>query len=835
MPLPTLPSREANVKSRCLSVGLVAVVLAVLLASVAWAADPRYIRKSGSNSQVVVFVHGVLGDSTSTWTNGSSYWPDMLTKDKTFDGSDIYVYEYPSTLIRDTFSIDEVAENMRLRFEADGISAYKEIVFLTHSMGGLATRAYLLKYRGVAGRVRLVYFFSTPTTGSEVAELARLISRNPQFGKMKPMQSADYLADLQRTWLAAEFPFPSYCAYEKQSVYGQLIVTQASAASLCNRHLDPIDANHISIVKPVSANDVPYVAFKAAFVAAPRLAQQGGCFASKSLFGNGDNAAQVEEGICPDQADPQRALRIRYVWLDSTSASLLMAGEVVGNLEKSLGARPHVIDNAVAKELRTIITRFGSSPGANKEQYRTTISGQNDSSSVRREDSGPFPRSRKTKLYNGGGPVYLPEASVYQTIIGSLDYPAGFSMYYNQYEGSAGSEQNILDSVTLWRYLSADDIKNYPNNLAKLRDWLAQQRARLGPTIMQSFSFDDFFPKKMPLSLPVELASMQYFARSGWPEDFAFVRGGGGCGAGSFEMTVMSRSLYVQVAVIENGTGKGTLPLVSLTADEIVTDRLRPADQDKAWARSTYDFPIPGLSQDESVVVPLQIELRPMEITIPDQEQMAGAELQYQGIRKYDKAVLTQREGNRVIFRKRKEAFRPPSFPRGINYTYGPRAKLVSAKALGQDIALRQFDPAKVWIAFGSEEGSCPSIYVASADDPRQSYGRILTGARGAANIRTDSLVHEGSAFAVEIAEDEPEATRLQEIRIFRIESSGEETLIYRDADRWIVPGLPLRIETPQLHDAGRIRIEVRGFYRTFPEMIVEVAAHRDADGDPPQ
>ena len=48
-----------------------------------------------------------------------------------------------------------------------------------------------------------------------------------------------------------------------------LIVTQASAASLRNRHLDPIDANHITIVKPTGASDVPYLAFKAAFNEAP--------------------------------------------------------------------------------------------------------------------------------------------------------------------------------------------------------------------------------------------------------------------------------------------------------------------------------------------------------------------------------------------------------------------------------------------------------------------------------------------------------------------------------------------------------------------------------------
>ena len=98
--------------------------------------------------------------------------------------------------------------------------------------------------------------------------------------------------------------------------------------------------------------------------------------------------------------------------------------------------------------------------------------------------------------------------------------------------------------------------------------------------------------------------------------------------------------------------------------------------------------------------------------------------------------------------------------------------------------------------------------------------------------VRTESLMHSGAALAVEIAEDEPEISRLQEIRIFRVDLPDREVLMYQELDRIIVPGLPLRIETPLLHDAENIRIEVRGFYRTFPEMMVEMARHEAEDTD---
>jgi hypothetical protein len=38
-----------------------------------------------------------------------------------------------------------------------------------------------------------------------------------------------------------------------------------SAASLCTKALDPIDADHFDIVKPDSENSAPYIAFKAAY------------------------------------------------------------------------------------------------------------------------------------------------------------------------------------------------------------------------------------------------------------------------------------------------------------------------------------------------------------------------------------------------------------------------------------------------------------------------------------------------------------------------------------------------------------------------------------------
>jgi hypothetical protein len=227
-------------------------------------APSRYIRQVAGSDTAIVFVHGVLGDSQATWTNGTTYWPTMLAADHAFDGADIFVYAYPTSLWA-TLSPDELAENLRLQLNAHGVSNHQRIVFLTHSLGGLVTRAYLLKNRYAAEHTAFAYFYSTPTEGSQVASLATLLSRNPQFGNMKPIDADNYLGNLLRQWLSAQYKISSYCAYEKRSTYGLSIVTFQSASALCNRPLDPIDTNHIDIVKPSNSDAYSYLAFKAAY------------------------------------------------------------------------------------------------------------------------------------------------------------------------------------------------------------------------------------------------------------------------------------------------------------------------------------------------------------------------------------------------------------------------------------------------------------------------------------------------------------------------------------------------------------------------------------------
>jgi hypothetical protein len=101
-------------------------------------------------------------------------------------------------------------------------------------MGGVVTRAFILKYQQrVAKKVRFLFFFATPTSGSPYATIAGIVSSTPQFGNIYPMNPDNYLAEQQKNWLAARLGLRSFCAYEVQPlVLGQIVIEQSSAACL---------------------------------------------------------------------------------------------------------------------------------------------------------------------------------------------------------------------------------------------------------------------------------------------------------------------------------------------------------------------------------------------------------------------------------------------------------------------------------------------------------------------------------------------------------------------------------------------------------------------------
>lgn len=235
---------------------------------------------SNEKNRLIVFVHGVLGDATSTWrpSDQDTDWPSMLLSDAELNGAnkrspyEALVFSYKTTLVSFSSNITEVAVQLRAELEKrKAFEGCEQIYFVTHSMGGLVTKRMLLSLANEGeserlARVRALFFIGTPTYGSKLGSLAKWLTFNPQFQNMEPMDINTYLQTLDHDWQAflrkrntegRKFPL-SFCAYEATPTFSTWVVDRVSAAPNCDATPLSVDKVHMGIVKPESRSTEPY-------------------------------------------------------------------------------------------------------------------------------------------------------------------------------------------------------------------------------------------------------------------------------------------------------------------------------------------------------------------------------------------------------------------------------------------------------------------------------------------------------------------------------------------------------------------------------------------------
>jgi pimeloyl-ACP methyl ester carboxylesterase len=226
----------------------------------------HYERSSG-NSRVIVFVHGIFGNSVDTWKCPSgAYWPKLIVGDDDFSQSDVYVVAYDTPFFGNQMSIDEVVANIDNRLVADKLfSSHKEVLLVAHSLGGLVIQQLLLTHRDYAKQVPFIYFYATPETGAQIARLGYAFSADPLLKQMFSGDENYYLLNLENQWREANFHIIRYCAYEKLPMNGSLVVDRLSGTRYCDGVV-PINQDHVGIAKPCSPAADSYIALKNAYL-----------------------------------------------------------------------------------------------------------------------------------------------------------------------------------------------------------------------------------------------------------------------------------------------------------------------------------------------------------------------------------------------------------------------------------------------------------------------------------------------------------------------------------------------------------------------------------------
>jgi pimeloyl-ACP methyl ester carboxylesterase len=260
--------------------------------STAHAANPTsyFVKGPSANpKKLVIFVHGILGDSGSTWTNiqTGAFWPKLVADDPDFQGYDVYVYGYLSPHLSEASNIAEIASRMGQQLGDRRIfDRYEQIFFIAHSAGGLVTKrmldildtpAHIQRLK----KVRCALYLSVPSNGSDLAALASWLSSNPQFNSISPRQAADFLQAVEADWAeilrerSPSSPFPrTSSAYEKLPTKGFTIVPELYSTP-SDSPIMAFDKNHSDIVKPNDRSDEVYEWAKARILEASAMKVDG--------------------------------------------------------------------------------------------------------------------------------------------------------------------------------------------------------------------------------------------------------------------------------------------------------------------------------------------------------------------------------------------------------------------------------------------------------------------------------------------------------------------------------------------------------------------------------
>jgi pimeloyl-ACP methyl ester carboxylesterase len=239
-----------------------------------------------SSKKIIVFVHGVFGDSTNSWTNQAGVsWPDLIKGDDRLHDFTVAIFRYDTPFLSRSSTIEEISTRLLRRLEDEGVFRnYSEIYFVAHSMGGLVTKRTLIDLNRQSQieklkTVKAVLFISTPSLGANLAEFGSWISANPQLRDMEPADLNTFLQGLENQWQdllrdrhGSHFP-KAFCAYETKPYYGVVAVNRIYSTTFCDQNPFPVDDDHLNIAKPANRESDIYVWVRARILETSAIAQ----------------------------------------------------------------------------------------------------------------------------------------------------------------------------------------------------------------------------------------------------------------------------------------------------------------------------------------------------------------------------------------------------------------------------------------------------------------------------------------------------------------------------------------------------------------------------------
>lgn len=229
---------------------------------------------------VFVFVHGILSDSRSCWLNinkknesESIYWPELIVNDKRFNSPSIYLAGFYTERNSGTYQISDCANEILSSLKRDDANgnppplSKKNIVFITHSTGGIVIRYMLERNHTIFSDKNIgLALIASPSYGAKLANKFNFIMRlyNHKLGQQL-MWGNDFIEEIDDRFrdLVNKKLIPSFFgveAYENHFIIKGVffnnykVVCKESAGRYFGTPKQLPDTDHYSCVKPNDIN-----------------------------------------------------------------------------------------------------------------------------------------------------------------------------------------------------------------------------------------------------------------------------------------------------------------------------------------------------------------------------------------------------------------------------------------------------------------------------------------------------------------------------------------------------------------------------------------------------
>lgn len=547
-----------------------------------------------------------------------------------------------------------------------------------------------------------------------------------------------------------------------------------------------------------------------------------------------DNVVRLNDYLCRSDRDPQAEVRVQFQRLSGLAAGALLNSGTAPWHEVLYG-KHRIVSNDVLKEYRNLITRFASAVRAKEDvNLRVNVAEQPATD----DQQGTYVTADKGVEIRSFRLPELPEIPLVDETVEILTkqtWPTSLNMHYS-ISGNTPADENIirspLDEMTVWRYLTLADLKDYSRRLERYNALVVDRQYGTRKRVPKALQF------------------LEYLTAGGWPETFlySFAQVDRAEPCIQLDFRTHQYSYVVDIAVIENVSSKA-IQVDQLLGRSGGGNQLRQVSKSSARIDgSALQAEAVTLAPAERLIVALGIvfEVDPYQLGSSRAEEEERSRVRFQKIMAsrpgtvFRTEVYSALRGNipakddTFAIRKMRESFKPPSFPTHSDFAFGPEWALTGLALGGERILFDAVAPNFLEITAGLEVGSCPILYAWSKPDAVWfRHGKIIHQAQTQASQASETVTFDGFVHRFRIAEEELERATIAGVKLaIELADGNTVTLLPESASFTAGNAIELyandEIEidfalTGNLKesDVVRSRLTVTGYYDRYPALLL--------------